>query len=96
MIAINVAKSKELAHQVRRAQRSEDFEPLDALIVRQIPGTDVAAVEAQRQVIRDKYAAMQTMIDAASTFREVKVAIAEIIPVNTATPPTGTIPVSIL
>jgi hypothetical protein len=94
MIVINLDKSKEIAHQLRRNQRLSEFEPLDNTIARRIPGTDIAAVEAQRQAIRDKYATMQEMIDAANTFREIKVAIAEIAPVTTATAPSGNIPSS--
>jgi hypothetical protein len=75
MIVVNVDKSKALAHQFRRKQRDEEFAPLDALIAKQIPGTDIAAIEAQRQAIRDKYATMQEKIDEATTFAEVKIAL---------------------
>ena len=75
MIVVNVDKSKALAHQFRRRERDEEFAPLDALIAKQIPGTDIAAIEAQRQAIRDKYATMQEKIDAATTFAEVKLAL---------------------
>lgn len=39
------------------------------------PETEVIAPEAARQVIRDKYATMQTAIDAASTTNEIKAAM---------------------
>lgn len=65
MITINLPKAKEVAHNVRRQQRAAEFAPLDEAIMRQIPGTDIPAVEAQRQAIRDKYAALQSNIDAA-------------------------------
>lgn len=38
--------------------------------MKQIPGTDVPAVEAERQQIRDKYAAVQTTIDEAESSDE--------------------------
>jgi hypothetical protein len=75
MIVVNVDKSKELAHQFRRRQRDEEFAPLDAIIAKQIPGTDIVAIEAQRQEIRDRYAIMQAQIDAATNFRDVKAAL---------------------
>jgi hypothetical protein len=65
MITINLDKAKTISHAIRRQKRSEEFEPLDQVIMRQIPGTDVAAVEAERQLIRDKYTTIQTAIDAA-------------------------------
>lgn len=74
-ITINLTKAKGIAHDARRAARSAEFAPLDEVIMKQIPGTDVIAVEAERQVIRDKYAEMQTAIDAASTVDEIKAAM---------------------
>ena len=75
MIKINIDKAKDIAHDVRRAKRSEEFAPLDEVIAKQIPGADVVAVEASRQVIRDKFAAVQTQIDAAATADELKAII---------------------
>jgi len=72
MITINVNKAKTIAHDVRRAARTEEFSPLD--IKATIP-SEAAAAEVARQVIRDKYAAMQTNIDAASTIDEIKAAM---------------------
>ena len=43
--------------------------------MKQIPGTDTTAVEAERQVIRDKYAVVQKQIDAAETPEDIKVAL---------------------
>lgn len=74
MITINIEKAKAIAHDLRRAARAEEFAPLDAQIAKQIPGTDAQTVEAQRQVIREKYAAIQADIDAASTVDEIKAA----------------------
>jgi hypothetical protein len=72
MITVNMTKAKAIAHDVRRAARSVEFEPLDAIIMKQIPGNDAAAAEAERQKIRDKYAALQTQMDAAQTPEQLK------------------------
>lgn len=72
MIVINIDKAKDIAHDIRRAKRSEEFAPLD--IKATIPSEAVAA-EAARQDIRDKYAAMQTQIDLAATPEEIKEAL---------------------
>lgn len=63
----NITKAKNIAHDVRRTARSAEFAPLD--IKATIPSEAVAA-EAARQVIRNKYAAMQTAIDAATTIEQ--------------------------
>jgi len=68
-IVINIDKAKTIAHVIRRAARSAEFAPLD--IKATIP-SEATAAEAARQVIRDKYATMQTAIDAASTTDEIK------------------------
>jgi hypothetical protein len=75
MITINVNKAKTIAHDKRRAARAVEFKPYDEVIMKQIPGNDATAAEAARQVIRDKYAAMQTAIDAASTVDQIKAAM---------------------
>ena len=69
MINVNMTKAKEIAHEKRRAARAEEFAPLD--IKATIPA-EAAAAEAARQVIRDKYATMQTAMDAATTADELK------------------------
>jgi hypothetical protein len=71
-IVIDLTKAKGIAHDKRRAARSVEFAPLD--IKATIPA-EAAAAEAERQAIRDKYAAMQTAIDAASTVDEIKAAM---------------------
>ena len=71
-ITINIDKAKAIAHDKRREARSAEFAPLD--IKATIP-SEATAAEAARQVIRDKYAAMQTAIDAASTVDEIKAAM---------------------
>jgi len=72
MITINVTKAKVIAHTIRREKRAEEFKPFDEVISKQIPGTDAVAAEEARQAIRDKYAAMQQDIDAATTSDEIK------------------------
>jgi len=69
MITINITKAKNIAHDARRTARSAEFAPLD--IKATIP-SEATAAEAARQVIRDKYATMQTAIDAATTIDEIK------------------------
>jgi hypothetical protein len=72
MIIINIDKAKDIAHDMRRAKRAEEFAPLD--IQATIP-SQASAAESARQVVRDKYAAMQTQINSASTPEEIKEAI---------------------
>jgi len=73
-IVIDVNKAKAIGHDMRRAARAEEFKPFDEAIAKQIPGAADGA-EAQRQIIREKYAAIQTQIDAATTPNEIKVAL---------------------
>ena len=74
MITVNIEKAKVIGHSIRRAARAEEFKPLDEAIAKQIPGQAEGA-EASRQVIRDKYAVIQTQIDAAATTEEIKQAL---------------------
>jgi hypothetical protein len=74
MITINIDKAKGIAHDIRRAARAEEFKPYDEAIAKQIPG-QMDGAEAARQAIREKYAAMQTAIDAATTVEEIKAVI---------------------
>ena len=72
MITINIDKAKTIAHDKRREARSAEFAPLD--IKATIP-SEASAAEAARQAVREKYAAMQTAIDEASTVDAIKVAM---------------------
>ena len=74
MITINIDKAKAIAHDKRRAAREAEFKPYDDAIAKQIPGQADGA-EAQRQAIREKYAAIQQSIDAATTPDEIKTAL---------------------
>lgn len=72
MITINITKAKTIAHDKRREARSAEFAPLD---IKATILSEAEAAEAARQVIRNKYAAMQTAIDAASTVNQIKAAL---------------------
>ena len=72
MITINIDKAKDIAHTMRRAARAAEFAPLDVKAT--IP-SEAAAAEAARQFIRDKYASVQTAIDAATTVDDIKSAL---------------------
>lgn len=72
MISVNINKAKGIAHNIRRNARAEEFKPLDEIIMKQIPGINVQAVEAERQAVRDKYSEMQIAIDNASTVEQIK------------------------
>jgi hypothetical protein len=69
VITINITKAKNIAHDARRLARSAEFAPLD--IKATIP-SEATAAEAARQIIRDKYATMQTAIDSATTTEQIK------------------------
>jgi hypothetical protein len=71
-ITINITKAKNIAHDARRTARSAEFAPLD--IKATIP-SEATAAEAARQAVRDKYATMQTAIDAASSVDAIKAAM---------------------
>ena len=69
MIKIDITKAKGIAHEVRRAKRTEEFAPLDVKAT--IPSEAVAAEEA-RAAIRTKYATVQGNIDAAADVATLK------------------------
>jgi hypothetical protein len=75
MITVNMGKARAIGHKLRRNMRAEEFGPLDELISKQIPGVDAIAVEEQRQAVREKYAAIQSEIEAAQTPEEIKAAL---------------------
>ena len=63
MIKINLQKAKNIVHDTRREARSLEFAPYDEVIMKQIPGNDNDAAEAERVKIREKYAQIQEQID---------------------------------
>jgi len=67
MITVNLNKAKAIAHDKRRAARSEEFKPLDVEVT--IPAKEQQA-EAARETVRQKYAVIQTQIDAAQNVTE--------------------------
>jgi len=73
-LVIDLTKAKNIGHDMRRAARAEEFKPYDEAIAKQIPG-QVEGAETARQAIREKYAAIQTQIDAAATPDEIKAAL---------------------
>jgi hypothetical protein len=72
MISINLDKAKAVAHDARRAARTAEFAPLDVKAT--IP-SEATAAEAARQAVREKYAVMQTAIDAAADVDAIKAAM---------------------
>lgn len=68
-IKININKAKDIAHDIRRAKRAQEFAPLDVKAT--IP-SEAAAAEAARQEVRAKYADMQQQIDAAQSTEQLK------------------------
>jgi hypothetical protein len=71
-IKIELSKAKEISHNIRRNTRTKEFEPLDNIIVKKIPGTNETEIEAKRQEIRDRYAQIQIQIDQAKSVEELK------------------------
>lgn len=69
MITINIDKAKAIAHDARRTARTLEFAPLD---IKATISSEATAAEAARQAVRDKYATMQTAIDAATTIEQIK------------------------
>lgn len=69
MIKVNVNVAKAISHEKRRAARAEEFKPLDLQAT--IPMFAEVA-EAERQVLREKYDAIQAEVDAAKTAEELK------------------------
>ncbi len=62
-VGVDLDKAKEVSHERRRIARDKEMAPLDTQAT--IPSR-MAEAEAARQVIRDKYALIQTQIDQAS------------------------------
>lgn len=71
-VETDIPVAKEIAHEVRRADRTEKMKPLD--VEATIPAMAEEA-EAARQVVRDENAAVQIAIDAASDEAGIKAAI---------------------
>ena len=74
-VVVDVTRAKEIAHNIRRYYRTEEMKPYDDIIAKQIPGEDATDAEAQRVLIRTKYATKQTEIDACTTVEELETTI---------------------
>ena len=74
-ITTNLTKAKTIAHEMRRANREEEFKPHDDIIAKQIPGADADAAETARATIRTKYETVQTDIDAAADVDALKTVV---------------------
>ena len=67
----DLAKAKEVGHEIRRAKRNEEFAPHDEVIAKQIPASAWEA-EAAREEIRTRYEAIQTAIEGAADTATIK------------------------
>ena len=74
-VEVDLDKAKDIGHDIRRQQRSEEFAPFDEIIAKQIPGADALTAEAARAQIRDKYAQVQLAIDTAADPDAIKAAL---------------------
>ena len=72
---VDISRAKNVAHNIRRYYRTEEMQPYDDIIAKQIPGEDATDAEAQRVLIRTKYATKQTEIDACTTVEQVQTII---------------------
>ena len=75
MITINLGRAKAVAHEHRRMARAAEFQPLDDIIAKRIPGSVEADAEAQRQAIRERNAVVQEQIEAAGNHHELRAII---------------------
>ena len=74
-IVIDIIKAKAITHDMRRAARAAEFAPLD--IKATIPSEAVAA-EAARQAVREKYAVIQSSVDAAADVASLKTIVEQL------------------
>lgn len=72
MIKIDITKAKNIAHDIRRKLREQEFSPLDNKIAKQIPGVNFSEIEMQREMIREKYHIIQKEIDNANDIYHIK------------------------
>lgn len=71
-LGVNMPKAREIAHEKRREARAKEFAPLDVQATIPAKATEV---EAKRETIRQKYAAMQSAIDSAQDVAALKTAM---------------------
>jgi hypothetical protein len=72
---VDLAKAREITHNIRREKRAAEFAPCDDQIAQQIPGVDLAVVEQIRAGIRAKYETIQASVDIATSVDELKTII---------------------
>lgn len=72
---VDISRAKNVAHNIRRYYRTEEMQPYDDIIAKQIPGENADDAEAQRALIRTKYATKQTEIDACTTVEQLQTSI---------------------
>jgi hypothetical protein len=75
MIKIDLARSKDIAHDIRRRKRAEAFAPLDDAIAKRLPGVSIDELEKQRQAIRDDDASLQNKINSVRSIEKLIEAI---------------------
>ena len=71
-IGVNMDKALAIAHSRRRIKRDADFKPHDDIVAMQIPGSDIAAAHAARDLIRDSDAGTQIELDECLTPEELE------------------------
>lgn len=76
-VNVDMPKAKEISHEKRRLARDAEMRPLD--IEATIP-SKAARAEAKRQIIRDKYAAIQTDIETSTTAEQLKTIVMSLQP----------------
>lgn len=76
MIKVDLNKAKEIAHNKRRVVREQEFKPLDVKVT--IPMYAEQA-ELERQVVRDRHAEIQELIDKAESVEDLKKVIEDIL-----------------
>lgn len=75
-IEIDLDRARAIAHNIRRARRADAFAPLDAIISKQLPGTDAGQAESKRQAIRESDARLQAMIEACRSVADLTAVLA--------------------
>lgn len=77
-IAEDTEVAKQVAHDLRRAAREEEFAPLDkAVVIATANPEALAEAEAERQQVRDRYAVIQDDLEACADCQELRVKLQE-------------------
>lgn len=78
VVTEDLAKSKVIAHEIRREKRKVEFTPYDQIIASRIPGVSEENAEAARAEIRSRYASIQNDIDASTNTASLKAKVLSI------------------